>query len=259
MEDFYLDNAAVKPKPDDPVVSGKAMMIMWVCIGVIVVVGIVLAVVFLGGGGGGPRSCIDTTDCGCDEGACVCSSGVCVNGNCTTSANCSGCEICPNFECVSTCIKGEWCEAGVCTNCNNTTGSCDDNNIKSKYACGDGRCKQCYGSSAYCTDYMCATCANDMCTTNSSSCNPLDGSSTVPDAECKQNEDCSNGMACCYLGSSTENQVGVCSACCVNQDCDDEEVCTGDPKSGWKWACHRADGSAVCVEDGSPINDGACS
>lgn len=114
--------------------------------------------------------CSDATDCGvgagcADSGQCdscdsqylcagddQCAAGVCVAPVCVTTSDCSGGQVCVDFDCVACtdndqCDGGQICDGGACGACTSSA-QCGAGNI-----CAAGSCGGCGGDDDTCTTY----------------------------------------------------------------------------------------------------------
>jgi len=196
--------------------------------------------------------CLTNEDC--DFGTCS-GEGECLPGGCSSDEDCDDDNICTGVEtctndgectepddlvcddecnpllgCVE-CLDDEDCDYGTC----NPAGECEDGECSSDGDCDDNDI--CTGVETCTNDGVCTDPDDLVC---DELCNPLLGC-----VECLTNEDCDFG---------TCSGEGIClpGGCSSDEDCDDDNICTGVETCTDEGECTEPD-DLVCDDLCNPI------
>jgi hypothetical protein len=173
-----------------------------------------------------------TTDAQCQNeytSGYICNGGVCITGNCHTTANCSNGQVCN----LST---------HACEGCNASDATCADaanygpNHICQNNACISGNCHvaaDCNNAAQICTSNTCGTCStNAECVTAYGANHVCSGGSCVS-GNCNSSADCAGS-----------NQLCMNHACVA---CTTDAQCVADVQYGAAHICLGTGSNAKCV------------
>lgn len=179
---------------------------------------------------------------------------------CDTSADCDDCSTCVDNMCLSVCDEDEFCEDGICKECNDAN-PCPDGKVcvDGKCVCpsgtfdnGKGECWPCDVNNVpncyYCTreGLIPKECPEGQL------CDPEDGEckDCIGSGDCAPNEICDDGDCVCKEGFLRDPITGECIEA---PDCEDDSDCP---------PCFVCNGFGDCVPvecpDGQVCVDGEC-
>jgi hypothetical protein len=175
-------------------------------------------------------ACTSDPQCQTEYGAgYICNGGVCITGNCHTTANCSNGQVCN----LST---------HACEGCNASDATCADaanygpNHICQNNACISGNCHvatDCNNAAQICTSNTCGTCSTNAECVTAYGANHVCSSGACVSGNCNSSADCAGN-----------DQLCVNHACVA---CTTDAQCVGDVQYGAMHICLGSGSNAKCV------------